>query len=144
MRVRSFQVTMDCLDPRALGAFWAEVLGYVEDPPPPGFAFWPEALTAWGVPEEQHNSAYALVDPEGNRPRVFFQQVPESKTTKNRVHLDVRVTGVPGADDTKGEPLEAEARRLVALGATHVETVRTDRDFFVVMQDPEGNEFCVT
>jgi|SRR6478609_3550484 hypothetical protein len=92
---RAFQVTIDSSDPRALGGFWAEVLGYVEDAPPPGFATWTEALTAWGLPPERHNDAYAVVDPDGAGPRVFLQKVPEGKTAKNRLHLDVRVSGVP-------------------------------------------------
>ena len=66
--VRSFHVAIDCADPAALGAFWAEVLGYVEEPPPEGFDTWPDALTAFGIPEDQQGDAYALVDPEGNGP----------------------------------------------------------------------------
>ena len=85
------QVSFDASDPARLGAFWAELLGYVEQPPPEGFATWPEALTALGVPEDQQQSAYAVVDPAGAGPRLFFQRVPEQKTAKNRVHLDVNV-----------------------------------------------------
>jgi len=144
MMARAFQVTIDSGDPRALGGFWAEVLGYVEDAPPPGFATWPEALTAWGLPPERHNDAYAVVDPDGAGPRVFLQKVPEGKTAKNRLHLDVRVSGVPGPAEGKGELLQAESDRLVALGATVVRAAVTEMDHYIVMQDPEGNEFCLT
>src|SRR6478672_10315835 len=141
---RAFQVTIDSSDPRALGGFWAEVLGYVEDAPPPGFATWTEALTAWGLPPERQNDAYAVVDPDGAGPRVFLQKVPEGKTAKNRLHLDVRVSGVPGPAEGKGEQLQSEADRLVALGATVVRETLTEVDHYLVMQDPEGNEFCLT
>lgn len=141
---RQFQVTIDSGDPRELGRFWAEVLGYVEESPPQGFATWPEALTAWGLPPERHNDAYAVVDPDGDGPRVFLQKVPEGKSAKNRLHLDVRISGVAGPAEGKGELLQAEAQRLVALGATLVRETRTDLDHYVVMQDPEGNEFCLT
>ncbi len=88
-----FQVTFDAADPRALGRFWAEALGYEEDKPPEGFADWEEWLRKSGIPEESWNDAYALTDPEGKLPRIFIQKVPEPKTAKNRVHLDLNVGG---------------------------------------------------
>jgi Glyoxalase-like domain len=142
---KAFQVTMDCADPRSIGGFWSRVLDYHEDPPPEPFASWREALTAWGVPEEMHNSKYAIVDPDGSSPRLFFQQVPEVKIVKNRLHLDVRVTGLPGNDLERKKPiLDAEAERLIGFGATVVRTVHDELDYFMVLQDPEGNEFCIT
>jgi catechol 2,3-dioxygenase-like lactoylglutathione lyase family enzyme len=142
---REIQVTFDCADPAALSSFWAEVLGYRLDDPPEGFASWSAALEAWGVPEERRNSASAVHDPEGRGPRLFFQQVPEGKVAKNRVHLDVRAA--PGLE---GEPrmaaLEQECGRLVAIGATRQRRVEPQEGLshgFVVMQDPEGNEFCL-
>src|SRR3954464_5058281 len=96
---REVQVTFDCGDPAALGEFWATALGYRVDDPPEGFPNWDAALEAWGVPEDQRNTAYGVHDPDGAGPRLFFQQVPEGKTAKNRVHLDVRAApGVDGAD----------------------------------------------
>ena len=98
-------------------------------------------MTAWGVPEDQWNSRSAIVDPDGKGPRIFFQRVPEGKTVKNRVHLDVR--SAPGLEgDERLAALEAEAARLAPLGATKVE-VREDEEHLIVMQDPEGNEFCL-
>jgi hypothetical protein len=141
---REVQVTFDCGDPAALGAFWAEVLGYVVQPPPPGFDSWDAALEAWGVPDDQRNERSALVDPDGAGPRVFLQRVPEGKSAKNRVHLDVRAApGLAGEDRLAA--LEAECERLVALGGVRVQRFEADRlgQGHIVMQDPEGNEFCL-
>jgi catechol 2,3-dioxygenase-like lactoylglutathione lyase family enzyme len=141
---REVQVTVDCADPAALSGFWAEVMGYRLDPPPPGFDSWVDALTAWGVPESEHNSRSAVSDPDGAGPRLFFQRVPEGKSAKNRVHLDVRAApGLQGEE--RMAALEAEADRLVGLGATRVERFEPDQFTagHIVMQDPEGNEFCL-
>ena len=123
--VREVQVTFDCADPAALSAFWAAALGYVVQPPPPGFDSWDAALEAWGVPPEARNSRSAAVDPAGNGPRLFFQQVPEGKVVKNRVHLDVRAA--PGLEgEARMAALEDECTRLVGLGATRVRRVDPD------------------
>lgn len=141
---REFQVTFDCADPAVLAEFWAAALHYVIQPPPKPFGSWDEALDAWGVPPEERTSRSAIVDPGGHGPRVFFQRVPEGKTTKNRVHLDVRAA--PGAvDDERRALLKAEAQRLVGLGASIfrvLEPTATEQ-LCLVMQDPEGNEFCL-
>jgi catechol 2,3-dioxygenase-like lactoylglutathione lyase family enzyme len=139
------QITFDCADPDALARFWAEVLGYIIQPPPEGFDSWDAALEAWGVPPEARNDRSALVDPDGTRPRIFFQKVPEGKTAKNRVHLDVR--SAPGQQgDERMATLEAKAVRLEALGATRFKVFNPEPPMeagFIVMQDPEGNEFCL-
>ncbi|MEU5690951.1 VOC family protein [Actinosynnema sp. NPDC020468] len=150
---RHIQVTFDAHDPRALSSFWRDALGYVH-PGPPGvelaegedpLAAWDGFLARIGVPEAQWNTRSAIEDPDGHGPRVFFQQVPEGKVAKNRVHLDVRAApGLQG--DERMAALEAECARLVALGATRV---RRDEPAppmgagFLVMTDPEGNEFCL-
>lgn len=149
----AFQVTFDAHDPRTLSTFWRDVLGYVH-PRPPGVEV-PEGadpLDAWdsfleqvGVPPEQRNNASAIEDPTGTRPRVFFQRVPESKAAKNRVHLDVRAApGLQGEE--RMAALEAECERVVALGATRVRRFEPEPPMsngFIVMQDPEGNEWCL-
>jgi Glyoxalase-like domain len=150
---RDIQVTFDAHDPAALSSFWRDVLGYVH-PGPPGvdlpegadpLAAWEEFLERAGVPEEQRNMASALEDPDGRRPRIFFQQVPEGKVAKNRLHLDVRVApGLEGQE--RMAALEAECGRLVALGATRVRRAEPEPPMslgFIVMTDPEGNEFCL-
>ena len=141
---QSFQVTVDCVDPNRLATFWAGVLGYKIQDPPPGYATWPEFLTAQGVPESEWNSRSAVVDPDGEGTRIFFQRVPEPKTTKNRVHLDVNVGGgpaVPVAD--RRQRVDAAIERIAALGATRLEAVEELGEYWVVLRDPEGNEFCV-
>jgi hypothetical protein len=142
---REIQVTFDSGDPAALAAFWAEVLGYQVQAPPPGFDSWDAALEAWGVPPERRNDASALVDPEGDGPRIFIQRVPEGKTAKNRVHLDVRAA--PGLEgDERMAALERESERLVGLGATRVQRYDPAPPLqlgTIVMNDPEGNEFCL-
>ncbi|MCK0115774.1 VOC family protein [Isoptericola sp. S6320L] len=138
----TFQVTFDAADPRALGEFWCAALGYERDAPPAGFATWEEALTAWGVPPERWNSKNAVSDPAGVGPRIFIQQVPEPKMGKNRVHLDLNVSG-GRADHERLVVLQAEAERLTALGATVLTEGAELGDVWIVMQDPEGNEFCL-
>jgi Glyoxalase-like domain len=139
-----FQVTFDSADPGAHASFWAEALHYVLQPPPPGFASWDAALDAWGVPADQRNDRSAIIDPAGVGPRVFFHRVPEPKTAKNRVHLDVRAAvGLAGEDRIAA--LEAECERLVGLGASRVQRFDADAASagHIVMRDPEGNEFCL-
>ena len=139
------QVTIDCADPASLAAFWAEALGYVVQPPPEGFESWPAALRAWGVPESDWNNANAVVDPAGVGPRVYFQRVPEPKAVKNRVHLDVGVSDGPGTEPAvRREQIRPAADRLLALGATEVGEREAMGGLWVVMRDPEGNEFCLT
>jgi catechol 2,3-dioxygenase-like lactoylglutathione lyase family enzyme len=140
--VRQVQVTFDCAEPERVARFWCEVLGYVVPPPPDGFASWDDFDHA--LPAERQGSAFACVDPTGVGPRLFFQRVPEGKVVKNRVHLDVRVgTGLVG--DERLAALEAERDRLVALGGECVRVMRADGfdESCIVMQDVEGNEFCL-
>jgi hypothetical protein len=150
---RHIQITFDARDPRALSCFWRDALGYVH-PGPPGvelpegadaLAAWDEFLARIGVPEEQRNSSSAVEDPDGHGPRLFFQRVPEDKVAKNRVHLDVRAApGLQGEE--RMAALEAECERLVALGAARVrrhEPAPPLSAGFIVLTDPEGNEFCL-
>ena len=83
------QVTFDCADPARLAGFWAEALGYRLEEPPDGFATWQQYWVSRGLPPEEIEDGYdAIVDPEGVRPRIWFQPVPEGKVVKNRLHLD--------------------------------------------------------
>jgi len=140
--VRQVQVTFDCAEPQRVGRFWCEVLGYVVPPPPEGFDGWEEyELT---LPAERRGASFACVDPTGVGPRLYFQRVPEGKVVKNRVHLDVRVgTGLVGAERLAA--LEAECARLVELGAVQERILYADEEneSCIVMQDLEGNEFCL-
>jgi catechol 2,3-dioxygenase-like lactoylglutathione lyase family enzyme len=134
------QVTFDCADPHAQAAFWARVLGSaVED----HSALVDQLVTDGRLPADEKilikgRSAFrdvaACSNPEGAEPRLFFQRVPEGKTAKNRVHLDIHV---------EPDQKVAEVERLVGLGATHVETHSGRGPVTYVMRDPEGNEFCL-
>ncbi|MDX3248170.1 VOC family protein [Streptomyces sp. ME18-1-4] len=127
--IKQFQVTFDSAEPERLARFWCEVLGYVLSPPE-------------GSPAEDQGSWAACVDPSGVGPRLFFQRVPEGKVVKNRMHLDVRVgTGLVGEE--RLAKLEAECTRLLALGAVRVQLLYDGHDSCIVMQDIEGNEFCI-
>jgi hypothetical protein len=146
----ALQIVIDCADPARLVQFWAAALGYIVEPPPDGFGSWNEHWRHIGVPESElptdGDAADSIVDPAGVGPRVFFQIVPEPKSGKNRLHLDLKISGgraVPLPE--RRERIEAEAARLEALGASRQRVLSTDGldHYGVVLQDPEGNEFCV-
>jgi hypothetical protein len=138
------QVTFDCADPAQLAQFWADLLGYRIDPPPPGFDSWEAWLVEQGIPEADWNMASAVSDPDGGGPRIFFQRVPEPKGPKNRVHLDVNVGGPRGTPaDERRAAVETALERALGLGATKVRLVEERGERHYVMQDIEGNEFCL-
>jgi glyoxalase superfamily protein len=141
-KVKQVQVTFDCANPRAVAEFWKSVLGYVDPPVPAGFDSW-DAYEA-SLPAERQGATWACQDPEGVGPRLFFQRVPEGKTVKNRLHLDVRV-GVGLTGDERVTALETEGARLLALGARRLHLLPADDEdeACLVMQDVEGNEFCL-
>ncbi|TYP84749.1 VOC family protein [Blastococcus xanthinilyticus] len=136
-----FQVTIDCRSPHELADWWAEALGWAVEPQDEAFI---RRMVAAGMAAESDTTTHrgrlvwrvgaALTPPEPGRPRVLFQAVPEPKTGKNRLHLDVRV----GA-----EQREAEVARLVALGATELWRGSQGPLQWVTLADPEGNEFCL-
>jgi predicted enzyme related to lactoylglutathione lyase len=111
-------VTVDCHDPRAVATFWSAVLGYtLQEVNTPGNDYW------------------VASSPVGTLPRLVFVIVPEQKVVKNRVHLDL----VPLERDQ-----EAELVRLLGLGARIVDDRRAlSPGGWVVLADPEGNEFCL-
>lgn len=116
------EVAVDCADPRELARFWCAVLGYeVQDEE--------EGLVAIGSPTVPEGKLRAGPVP----PILTFVRVPEPKAGKNRLHLDVNPTDRDQAD---------EVRRLLALGARHADVGQGDAGW-VVLADPEGNEFCV-
>jgi len=140
----SVQVTFDCADPERLSRFWVTLLGYQVPDPPDGFATWDQWAVANAIPEDQMNAARAIEDPDGFGPRIFFQRVPEPKTIKNRVHLDVNVGGGRNTPlEERRKRVDAEVERVIGLGASKVGPVEQGEDYWVVMQDPEGNEFCL-
>jgi hypothetical protein len=137
------QVVFDCTNPDREAEFWAEALHYILQPPPEGYADWETWLREHGM-QDALGTASAIVDPDKAGPRVYFQKVPEPKTVKNRVHFDLNVGG--GRDTPPEEHrqrVDAEVERLIGLGAKKLRVLEEHGEYYTVMQDPEGNEFCV-
>jgi hypothetical protein len=120
-------VGADATDPHRLAAFWAQALGYV---PEPGY---------------DDPDGASIIDPAGRAPAISFLRVPESKSAKNRLHLDIRVAGEPPWNPADRERLiRRKVTELVAAGASVTREQTYGEEFgHVVMRDPEGNEFCV-
>ncbi len=112
--VTSFGLVLDCAEPESLATFWSGALGY-------------ESLGEAG-------NYVLLVSPTPGQPKLLLQRVPEPKTIKNRMHIDVETPDI-----------EREATRLEALGATrvHADSRSEHGSTWLLMADPEGNEFCV-
>jgi Glyoxalase-like domain len=139
-----FQVTVDCADPHALADWWAETLGWQVEPQDEAFI---RRMISTGHAAESDTRLYrgalvwkvgaAIRHPDGSQraPRVLFQLVPEAKTVKNRLHLDVRM----GAED-----VERTVAGLTARGARFLHNGQQGPFTWVTLADPEGNEFCVS
>ncbi|MFN2581270.1 MAG: VOC family protein [Candidatus Dormibacteria bacterium] len=110
------EIVIDCENPRRVAEFWSKVLG------------WPD-----GVAEEGYVWVSSTGAPDAPRPVLVFAEVPEKKTLKNRVHIDVNPHGCDQ---------QQELERLLALGARHVDIGQGDAPWYV-LADPEGNEFCL-
>ena len=139
MPATPFQICVDCDDPHAQVRFWAEAMGLqvelhddlIRGVLDAGGASADEVVEIDG--HLQWRTAAACSDPDSGT-RLLFQQVPEPKQGKNRVHLDLRV-----GDERR----DAEVERLVGLGATRLWDGQQGPSTWVTMADPEGNEFCV-
>lgn len=141
-----FQVVIDTADPHGLAEWWADALGWVVEPSDEEFI---RKMIAEGYATEDDTTKHkgvlvwregaAIRHPEGPergpRKRVLFQLVPEPKTVKNRVHLDIWV----GADH-----VEDELERLTGAGATFLHRGRQGPHTWVTIADPEGNELCLS
>jgi predicted enzyme related to lactoylglutathione lyase len=108
----NIDVVIDCSDPDTLATFWADALGYTK--------------------AGRFEHYFVLLPTVREYPPVILQRVPEPKTTKARIHIDLRVPDI-----------ETEAQRLEALGARRIEIGQGDNPGWITMADPEGNEFCV-
>ncbi|MCU1592709.1 MAG: glyoxalase [Frankiales bacterium] len=144
-----WSMTIDTRDASGQVTFWCLALGYEPEPAPAGHGTWREWYLSVGVPEEELEEGDCcdrIRDPEGRRPGIWFQPVPEEKELKNRIHLDLRVGGgreVPLEDRI---PLvDAKVAELIAAGASQLRGLSGMAGHYAfVLQDPEGNEFCVT
>ena len=136
------QVVVDCSAPHVLADWWAEALGWDVEPQDEDFI---RRMISEGHATEEETTTHrgrlvwkdgaAIRSPDAGAPRVLFQAVPEPKTVKNRMHLDLRI----GADGQ-----EAEVARLTGLGARELWRGAQGPHSWVTMADPEGNEFCVS
>ena len=118
MTSRFSELCVDCHDPRGLAQFWAEVLD-------------------WKIAEDEdevEDNWIELVNPDGSSPTLLFARVPEDKAVKNRLHIDV---------NPRDRDQDEEVERLLALGATRTDVGQGPDVSWVVLADPEGNEFCV-
>jgi len=126
---RLHDVVFDSSRPSELARFWADALDGYDIAPYDDAEI--ERLREMGIDDIEDDPS-VMVEGPGTEPRLCFQLVPESKVVKNRVHLDLR------CDDVK-----RETARLVALGARVLSTTGPSADW-VVLADPEGNEFCIS
>jgi hypothetical protein len=124
-------IVFDCAHPASLARFWASVLD--------GYSVAPydeeelSRLRAMGIDDPEDDPGVLVLPPSPDKPRLYFQKVPEAKVAKNRVHLDIRA-----ADRA------AEVERLVGLGARKLYDMENEAGYsWTTMADPEGNEFCV-
>ena len=138
------QIVFDASDPEKLAEFWELALGYVPEPPPEGFGSWEDFGRSIGLPESEFGAQASRIDPAGAGPRLYFQRVPEGKTAKNRVHLDVSVAGRGVRGEARKRLVSEHVERLVQAGASIAWETSDVRGDAIVMRDPEGNEFCVT
>ena len=142
-----FQIVIDVHDAAREVAFWSRALGYVLEPPPTGFESWGEYYRRMGLPpEDWSEDPDSIVDPTGAGPRIWFHQVSEQKTCKNRLHFDIAVSGGFGvAMAERRRRVEAEVARLIGLGAIREETYEQAgvEHYAVGLKDPEGNEFDI-
>lgn len=138
-----FQVAVDCAQPHVLADWWADALGWtVEEQDEAFIRQMIEQGHATEAETSRHRGALvwksgaAIRHPDGleRAPRVLFQEVPEPKTVKNRVHLDVRT----------GDDRDAVVARLISKGATFLHDGRQGPHVWVTLADPEGNELCVS
>ncbi len=142
----SVQIVIACDDPNRLAEFWAETLGYIVQPPPPGFETWDDFADEVGIPEERRNDISAVVDPEDVGPRILFERYFGGEPNQ-RIHIDVNVVagrGVELTDEQRRARLSEERARLEGLGATFKrEASGMAGEVWIEMFDPEGNWFCV-
>ncbi len=123
----NWTIGADAAEPRRLAEFWAAALGYILEP-------------GYDDPD-----GASIVDPDDVGPAIGFLRVPEPKTSKNRLHIDIRVAGPGERDAASADRMRTKAASLVDLGATQVREEFYGPDVLghIVMFDPEGNEFCV-
>ena len=137
-----FQVVIDCAQPHGLADWWAQTLGWTVEPSDEAFI---RSMIEAGHAREEDTTTHrgvlvwregaAVNSPEPGRPRLLFQLVPEGKTVKNRLHIDL----APHTSQDR----DAEIASLLQRGATLADVGQDPDVTWTVLRDPEGNEFCV-
>ena len=141
--VRIKNITVDAADPNRLAEFWSFALSYVIQPPPDGFDTWEDFADDLNLSPEDRERYAAVIDPHGIGPRILFQKVPEGKVAKNRWHLDIDPIDPSTTERGSADALEIHIQALITRGATEVRRFCEPVGRWVLMADPEGNEFCV-
>lgn len=140
---RNFEVTFDAKNSKRLAEFWMAALGYEPMGAPKGYESWEAWRIANELTEEEMDEGATITDPDGTR-YITFLNVPEPKTAKNRMHLDLDVLPDRKAPESEQRTiLGAEVERLTKLGATKLYGSFVGGHYRVTMADPEGNEFCM-
>jgi hypothetical protein len=135
------QVVFAAKNPGRLATFWQTALHYEPEAPPPGYDTWEAFATANGLDLTAGTDIDSAVDPDGVGPRLLFER--DTPRPSGAVHLDVNAT-TPGASVAeRRQRVEAEVDRLLAAGATQTKVVERDGQYWIEMEDPEGNWFCV-
>lgn len=149
MAILDWQLTIDCAHPETMVRFWAFALGWEKQPPPQGHETWNAWYLSVGVPAQEldlsGDGCDRIQDPTGQGPPIWFQPVPEGKTGKNRLHLDLYPAGRDrsGPQDERRAAVDRRVAELVEAGARVHHLGGGDQHYFVQLRDPEDNEFCV-
>lgn len=141
----SWTLTIDCTSPSVVAAFWKLALNYVDAPPPRGFATWSAWFIACDVPVNERDDVASIVDPKGAGPQISMLKVPEAKPAKNRLHMDIKVSGGRAEPAIlRNERIREKVQQLTGIGARVVQEYHVGGELdHIVLADPEGNEFCV-
>jgi hypothetical protein len=135
------QVVFAARDPERLATFWRAALNYGPEPPPPGYETWEAFAEANGIDLEAGTDIDSAIDPDGVGPRLLFER--DTPHPSGAVHLDVNAAAGGKTVAERKAVVNGEVERLVAAGATKTKVVDREDHYWVEMEDPEGNWFCV-
>jgi hypothetical protein len=134
------QVVFAAKDPGRLATFWRMALSYEPEPPPPGYETWEAFAEANGIDLQAGSDIDSAIDPAGVGPRLLFER--DTPHASGVVHLDVNAATGRSVAERK-QIVDAEVERLLGAGATKTKVVDRDDHYWVELEDPEGNWFCV-
>ena len=134
------QVVFAAKKPTKLAEFWREALGYTAEPPPPGYETWEEFAEKNNIPLTADDIDSAI-DPAGTGPRLLFER--DDPHPSGAVHLDVNASERGMSMEQKKARVDETVERLIAAGATKTRVVDREQEYWIELNDPEGNWFCV-